>query len=44
MLRSLDRIRVTHVGSLPRPRKLIEAMIAEDLGKKIPEKEYDEIL
>ncbi|MBD20557.1 MAG: methionine synthase [Rhodospirillaceae bacterium] len=44
MLRSLDRIRVTHVGSLPRPRKLIEAMIAEDLGKKVPEKEYDEIL
>ena len=35
MLRSTERIRVTHVGSLPRPQKLMEVMAAEDQGKMI---------
>ena len=44
MLRSTERIRVTHVGSLPRPRRLMEVMVAEDQGKMIEKNMQDEIL
>ena len=35
MNRSTDRILTTHVGSLPRPPDLIEAMVAEDRGEPV---------
>ena len=44
MLRSTERIRVTHVGSLPRPQKLMEVMAAEDQGKMIEKDKKDEVL
>jgi 5-methyltetrahydropteroyltriglutamate--homocysteine methyltransferase len=44
MLRSTERILVTHTGSLPRPAELIEVMIAEDQGKAVERNEYEEKL
>ena len=35
MRRSTDRILTTHVGSLPRPKELIDAMVAEEQGKTV---------
>lgn len=40
MKRSLDRILVTHVGSLPRPDDLLEMMQAKQQGKSFDEKAY----
>ncbi len=44
MNRSTDRILTTHVGSLPRPPELIEAMVAEDRGEPVDRQEYDQTL
>ncbi len=44
MNRSTDRILTTHVGSLPRPPELIEAMVAEDRGEPVDRQEYDAML
>lgn len=44
MLRSTERILVTHTGSLPRPAELIEVMAAEDQGKAVDRREYEEKL
>jgi 5-methyltetrahydropteroyltriglutamate--homocysteine methyltransferase len=44
MKRSTDRILTTHVGSLPRPPELIEAMVAEDRGDPVDREEYDATL
>ena len=44
MLRSTERILVTHVGSLPRPQKLMEVMAAEDQGRVIEKDKKDEVL
>lgn len=44
MIRSTDRIRTTHVGSLPRPDALIELMIAENDGKSVDPAVYDKAL
>ncbi len=41
MLTSKDRIITTHVGSLPRPQELIEAIIANDSGQSVDQAEYD---
>ena len=44
MNRSTDRILTTHVGSLPRPPQLIEALVAENRGEPIERQEYDAML
>jgi len=44
MQRSADRILTTHVGSLPRPRELIEAMVAEERGVAIDRAAYETML
>ena len=44
MNRSTDRILTTHVGSLPRPPELIEAMVADDRGEPVDRQEYDAML
>ena len=44
MNRSTDRSLTTHVGSLPRPPELIEAMVAEDRGEPVDRQEYDATL
>ena len=44
MKRSTDRIVTTHVGSLPRPPELIEAMIAEENGVAIDRAAYEALL
>ena len=44
MNRSADRILTTHVGSLPRPPELIEAMIAEDRGEPVDRQVHDTTL
>ena len=41
MKRSLDRILVTHVGSLPRPVELIEFMVAQDKGEAINQTDFE---
>lgn len=40
MKRSTDRILTTHVGSLPRPRDLLEMTLAKDRGEPYDEKAY----
>jgi 5-methyltetrahydropteroyltriglutamate--homocysteine methyltransferase len=40
MKRSSDRILTTHVGSLPRPADLLEAMQAKEQGKPVDEKAH----
>ena len=37
---STDRIRTTHVGSLPRPRPLIELMLARQAGRPVDPSRY----
>ncbi|MDA0990457.1 MAG: methionine synthase, partial [Verrucomicrobia bacterium] len=37
MQTSIDRILTTHVGSLPRPPALIEALVARDRGMSFDE-------
>ena len=44
MLHSTDRILVTHTGSLPRPRQLIEMMLAENEGRPVDPAEYEDTL
>lgn len=44
MRRSENRILTTHVGSLPRPRNLIDLMIAGDSGETIDPAHYDATL
>ena len=44
MLHSTDRILVTHTGSLPRPRQLIELMLAENEGRAVDPAEYEDKL
>ncbi len=41
MRRSTERILVTHVGSLPRPPELIEALVAAERGQPLDAAEYD---
>src|SRR5258708_8797225 len=40
MKRSIDRILTTHVGSLPRPADLLDAVRAKEDGKPIDEKAH----
>jgi 5-methyltetrahydropteroyltriglutamate--homocysteine methyltransferase len=40
MKRSTDRILTTHVGSLPRPRDLLQMTLAKDRGERYDEKAY----
>ena len=44
MRNSTDRILTTHVGSLPRPQALIEAIVAEDRGVAIDRDTYEATL
>ena len=44
MRHSTDRILVTHTGSLPRPRQLIELMLAENEGREVDPAEYEDKL
>ncbi len=44
MRNSTDRILTTHVGSLPRPQALIEAIVAEDRGVAIDRAAYEATL
>ena len=44
MRRSTNRILTTHVGSLPRPRNLIDLMIAGDNGETVDPAHYDTML
>ena len=44
MKNSADRILTTHVGSLPRPRALIDAFVAEDRGVAIDRAAYEATL
>ena len=44
MIRSTQRIRITHVGSLPRPSQLIDLMVAQNQGQEIDEEIYDKVL
>ena len=44
MLHSTERILVTHTGSLPRPRRLIEMMLAENEGRPVDPAEYEDTL
>ena len=44
MKRSVDRILVTHVGSLPRPKVLIENMLSADRGSPFSQGDYEAFL
>ena len=44
MKRSTDRIVTTHVGSLPRPAHLVDAMVAEERGVALDRAVYDRTL
>ena len=44
MRHSTERLLVTHTGSLPRPRELIEAMLAENEGREVDRADYEERL
>lgn len=44
MKRSTDRIRTTHVGSLPRPDGLIKLMVDEDAGEPAAPAEFEAVL
>ncbi len=41
---STDRIRTTHVGSLPRPQDVVDLLFAEDLGELADRAAYDATL
>ncbi len=41
MKRSSDRILTTHVGSLPRPKELLDLILAREAGQKIDEAAFD---
>ena len=44
MLHSTERILVTHTGSLPRPRDLIEVILAENEGRAVDPADYEDKL
>ena len=44
MLHSTERILVTHTGSLPRPRELIDMMLAENEGRAVDPADYEDKL
>ena len=44
MRHSTERILVTHTGSLPRPRELIDMMLAENEGRAVDPADYEEKL
>ena len=44
MLHSTERILVTHTGSLPRPRQLIDVILAENEGRAVDPADYEEKL
>ncbi len=44
MLHSTERILVTHTGSLPRPRELIDVMLAENEGRDVDWSDYEDRL
>ena len=44
MRHSTERLLVTHTGSLPRPRELIEVMLAENEGREVDRADYEERL
>lgn len=41
MQRSVERILTTHVGSLPRPQRLLEMMLARESGGSVDPQQYD---
>jgi 5-methyltetrahydropteroyltriglutamate--homocysteine methyltransferase len=41
---STDRILTTHVGSMPRPQKLVDALLKKDHGDAYDPAEYDKII
>ena len=41
MLHSTERILVTHTGSLPRPRDLIDVMLAKNEGRSFDPSDYE---
>lgn len=44
MLHSTERFLVTHTGSLPRPRELIDVMLAENEGRTVDPADYEDRL
>jgi 5-methyltetrahydropteroyltriglutamate--homocysteine methyltransferase len=44
MKRSIDRIRTTHTGSLPRPAEMLEALHARFEGRRLDETAYEKAL
>ena len=43
MKKSDERILTTHVGSLPRPNKLVELLNKKDSGERVNEERFDEV-
>jgi 5-methyltetrahydropteroyltriglutamate--homocysteine methyltransferase len=41
---SKDRILTTHVGSLPRPRDVVDLLFAQDRGEPIDEAQFDKVM
>src|SRR5690242_19528505 len=41
MLRSTERILTTHVGSLPRPQEVVDALFAQDRGEPYDQAAFD---
>ena len=44
MRQSTDRILTTHVGSLPRPQSLVDALLKKDHGENFDHAEYDRVI
>jgi 5-methyltetrahydropteroyltriglutamate--homocysteine methyltransferase len=44
MRQSTDRILTTHVGSLPRPQSLVDALLKKDHGEDFDRAEYDRVI
>ena len=44
MRQSTDRILTTHVGSLPRPQSLVDALLKKDHGEDFDRVEYDRVI
>ena len=44
MRQSVDRILTTHVGSLPRPQSLVDALLKKDHGEDFDRAEYDGVI
>ena len=44
MRHSTDRILTTHVGSLPRPQSLVDALLKKDHGEAFDHAEYDAVI